>query len=77
VVCEADDHAVTQGTGCGVLDRAASLLIDDLKNAFEGNVCRLILRPSGQGLSHRIEKSDAAFRVGRNHCIANAGEGDT
>lgn len=50
----------------GVLDRPAIVFIDDLENAFEGNACRLFLRPAGQRPRGRIEKRDAAFDVGSN-----------
>jgi hypothetical protein len=52
------------------------VFIDDLENALERHARGGVLRPAGQGLSDRIEKSDAAFRVSGNYGIANAGEGN-
>jgi hypothetical protein len=72
VVSLTNHHAFAQGTSGRVLGRLASFFIDDLENALERNTCRPFLRPAGQRLSDRIEKSDAAFDVSRNHCIANA-----
>ena len=48
-----------------------------LEHAVERLADRLLLRPAGQGRSHRVEERDLPFGVGGNHGIANAGEGDT
>ena len=71
-----DDDALSQGSGGRVLDRVATHFIDDLENGVQRFPSFLLLRPAGQGLSHRVQEGGAAVGVGGDDRIANAGERD-
>ena len=73
---QSDDDALPQGSGGRVLDRVATRFIDDLENGVQRFPRCLLLRPAGQGLSHRVQEGNAAVGVGGDDRIANAGERD-
>ena len=64
VVGEADDDAVAEHLGDGVLGRLAGVLIGDAEDLRQGLARRLVARPAGERLGDRVEEGDAALGVG-------------
>ena len=63
-----------QDAGDRLFQRLAGLLVDDAKDALDRLAGRFLGLPAGEGRSHGIDEIDAAFGIGGDHGIADAGE---
>ena len=68
-----DDLSFSKNLGDGALDRLAGRFVDDRKNLVEGPADRFLL-PTRQLVGDLIHQGDAAFGIGDDDRIADAGE---
>jgi len=76
VVRQPDDHAIPECPQCRILDKLASVLIDDAEHVRQRLTCRLFKRPPGHGLRDGIEKADPPLGIGDDDGIPDAPERD-
>ena len=76
VIGQADDNSFAQNFVHRIFRRLAGFFIDDVENFFQRLAGRLVGFPPGHHFGDRIEKSDFALSIGRDHCVADAGERD-
>ena len=72
VVRQPDDDPFARDLARRILDRLARLLVDDVKDFFQRLTARLVQRPAGEFLRHRVEQFDAPFDIGHNGAVADA-----
>ncbi len=76
VIRQPDDDSLSQRLRCRTLNRPASVLVDDPKDAVEWPPQGIRLRPAGQRFGHGIHIRDAAIDVGGDDSVADAVQRD-
>src|SRR5262249_12788077 len=72
---EADDCIKPFDLGDGRLHWLTSMLVDDVKDLFEGEAYGIGLRPAGKLARDRIHHLDATFDVAGDDAVADRGKG--